>query len=221
MICLSNIFKSYSFGKTKIEVLKGLNLKINEGEMACLMGPSGSGKTTLLNIIGGLDTVNSGSVLIDNMDITRLRDKKMSAFRTRMMGFVFQSFNLIPVLNTFENVEYPLLLLKVASKERKEKVDAILDAVELAKYKKHKPDEMSGGQRQRIAIARAIVTNPRIIIADEPTANLDHKTGTAIMELMKKLNENSRTTFVFSTHDPIVSNYAGRTITLMDGTIVQ
>jgi len=221
VICLSNIFKSYSFGKTKIEVLKGLNLKINEGEMACLMGPSGSGKTTLLNIIGGLDTVNSGSVLIDNMDITRLRDKKMSAFRTRMMGFVFQSFNLIPVLNTFENVEYPLLLLKVASKERKEKVDAILDAVELAKYKKHKPDEMSGGQRQRIAIARAIVTNPRIIIADEPTANLDHKTGTAIMELMKKLNENSRTTFVFSTHDPIVSNYAGRTITLMDGTIVQ
>ena len=219
MICLSNINKSYVFGKTRIDVLKGLNLNLAEGEMACLMGPSGSGKTTLLNIIGGLDTVDSGTVLIDNTDITKLGDRQMSSFRNRMMGFVFQSFNLIPVLNTYENVEYPLLLLKIGPKERKERVDAMLEAVELGKFRRHKPDEMSGGQRQRIAIARAIVTHPRIIMADEPTANLDHKTGTAIMELMKKLNETRQTTFLFSTHDPLVSQYAERTINLLDGAI--
>jgi putative ABC transport system ATP-binding protein len=221
MISLSNINKSYLFGKTRIEVLKGLNLSLAEGEIACLMGPSGSGKTTLLNIIGGLDTVDSGTVRIDNTDITKLSDRQMSAFRNRMMGFVFQSFNLIPVLNTYENVEYPLLLLKIDKKDRKARVDAMLDAVDLGRFKKHKPDEMSGGQRQRIAIARAIVTNPRIVIADEPTANLDHKTGTVIMELMEKLNKTRKTSFLFSTHDPLVSQYAGRTINLLDGVIAQ
>jgi putative ABC transport system ATP-binding protein len=185
------------------------------------MGPSGSGKSTLLNIIGCIDRVSEGCVVIDDEDTSRLGDGRLSEFRNRTMGFIFQSFNLIPVLSVFENVEYPLLLQKIPARIRKARVDELLSKVGLAEYSRRSPENLSGGQRQRVAVARALVTKPRLVIADEPTAALDHATGRTIMDLMVEMNESAGSTLVFATHDPTVSQHARRIVRMIDGRIAE
>ncbi len=221
MIEVANISKIYTLGKTKVEALHGLDLSIEKGGFVCIMGPSGSGKSTLLNIIGCLDRPDSGSVKIDSEEVTVLTRDQLAEIRAHKIGFIFQSFNLIPVLNVYENIEFPLFLktAPVPEKEKKEWILYLIDEVGLSEYISHKPDELSGGQRQRVAIARALVTRPDIVLADEPTANLDSKTSRTILELLKKLNQKEKTTFVFATHDPDITPYASRLCRLMDGTV--
>lgn len=219
MISLKDVEKDYRLGKSIVKALRGVSLEIGEGEFVAICGPSGSGKSTLLNIIGCLDTPTQGDVMVAGKDVTKLSDDMLSKLRNRTIGFIFQMFNLIPVLTSYENVEYPLLLLKMDKKERKIKVLNILDEVGLTNFIKHRPDELSGGQRQRVAIARALVTNPEIVLADEPTANLDSQTGLEILELMKKMHEEHKTTFVFSTHDLKIIRYAKKVYNLADGRI--
>jgi len=221
LVTLQDVYKDYIMVKTRVPVLKGVNLQLAAGEMACLMGPSGSGKTTVLNIIGGIDFADRGRVSVYNQDLQAMGDKQLSAFRNKTLGFIFQYFNLIPVLTAFENIEYPLVLQRVGKKERRRRVEAMLEAVGLSAVKNHRPDELSGGQRQRVAIGRALITRPKLVIADEPTGNLDHRTGKAIMELMKEMNEKEKTTFIFATHDPMVSSYTRRVLHLLDGAIVK
>ncbi|NLW09831.1 MAG: ABC transporter ATP-binding protein [Firmicutes bacterium] len=221
LVTLQDVYKDYIMAKTRVPVLKGVNLQLAAGEMACLMGPSGSGKTTVLNIIGGIDFADRGRVSVYNQDLQAMGDKQLSAFRNKTLGFIFQYFNLIPVLTAFENIEYPLVLQRVGKKERRRRVEAMLEAVGLSAVKNHRPDELSGGQRQRVAIGRALITRPKLVIADEPTGNLDHRTGKAIMELMKEMNEKEKTTFIFATHDPMVSSYTRRVLHLLDGAIVK
>ncbi len=196
-----------------------VSLDVQAGERVCLMGPSGSGKSTLLNLIGCIDTPTQGSVIVDGEDTGRLADARLSDFRNRRMGFIFQSFNLIPVLSVFENVEYPLLLQKVPAKERRARVEELLGKVGIAEYARRSPENLSGGQRQRVSIARALVARPRLVIADEPTASLDHATGSSIMQLMVEMNESEGATLIFSTHDPAVSRYARRIVKMLDGRI--
>lgn len=191
MIQTENIVKTYHLGKTKVEALKGVSLEIVRGEIVCIMGPSGSGKSTILNMIGCLDKPDSGEIIVGNSRITELSRDKLAEIRANKIGFIFQSFNLIPVMNIYENIEFPLHIKseKLTAKEREIRIMKLIDEVGLREYIKHKPDELSGGQRQRVAIARALVTNPEIILADEPTANLDSKTAESILELMAKLNK--------------------------------
>lgn len=191
MIQTENIVKTYHLGKTKVEALKGVSLEIDRGEIVCIMGPSGSGKSTILNMIGCLDKPDSGEIIVGNSRITELSRDKLAEIRANKIGFIFQSFNLIPVMNIYENIEFPLHIKseKLTAKEREIRIMKLIDEVGLREYIKHKPDELSGGQRQRVAIARALVTNPEIILADEPTANLDSKTAESILELMAKLNK--------------------------------
>ncbi len=196
-----------------------VSLDVQAGERVCLMGPSGSGKSTLLNLIGCIDTPTQGSVIVDGEDTGRLADARLSDFRNRRMGFIFQSFNLIPVLSVFENVEYPLLLQKVPARERRARVEELLAKVGIAEYARRSPENLSGGQRQRVSIARALVARPRLVIADEPTASLDHATGSSIMQLMVEMNESEGATLIFSTHDPAVSRYARRIVKMLDGRI--
>jgi len=221
LIKLSNIYKIYPMGNVKIEALKNINLEVAEGEFTSLAGPSGSGKTTLLNIIGLIDSFTKGMLTIDNMEITGQGRQELARLRRELIGFVFQSFNLLPVLNVFENVELPLLIAKKggSKKERRDKVNYLLEEVGLADRGKHTPAELSGGQQQRVAIARALVTSPRIVIADEPTANLDSDTGEKIIGLMRKINRDEKTTFVFSTHDPSIWKMADHIVFLHDGSI--
>jgi len=219
LIRVMAVGKHYQLEKTQAPALIEVSLDVGEGERLCLMGPSGSGKSTLLNIIGCIDRASSGSVVIDGEETERLDDARLSRFRNRTMGFVFQSFNLIPVLSVFENVEYPLLLQGLPSKERRSRVDELLQKVGLAEYARRSPENLSGGQRQRVAIARALVTRPRLVIADEPTAALDHATGSSIMELMVDMNETAGSTLIFSTHDPSVARYAKRIVRMLDGRI--
>jgi putative ABC transport system ATP-binding protein len=221
LVALQDVYKDYIMVKTRVPVLKGINLQLAAGEMVCLMGPSGSGKTTILNIIGGIDFADRGKVSVYNQDLEAMGDKRLSEFRNKTLGFIFQYFNLIPVLTAFENIEYPLVLQGIGKKERRRRVEAMLEAVGLSAVKNHRPDELSGGQRQRVAIGRALVTRPKLVIADEPTGNLDHRTGKAIMELMKEMNEENKTTFIFATHDPMVSSYSDRVLYLLDGAIVK
>ncbi|MBP8081722.1 MAG: ABC transporter ATP-binding protein [Spirochaetes bacterium] len=218
-ILINNISKNYTLGKVEVPALKSINLSVKHGEIICLMGPSGSGKSTLLNLIGALDTPSSGEVHINGENISSLTDRALSKFRNRTLGFIFQSFNLIPVLSVSENIEYPLLIQDISSRERKDRVNEYMDAVGLSTYSNRYPDELSGGQRQRVAIARALATHPSIIIADEPTANLDHKTGKDVMDLISSMNKKSGATVIFATHDPIVSNYTKKIIRLKDGEI--
>jgi putative ABC transport system ATP-binding protein len=217
---VKELTKEYYLGKTLIHALQGIDLKIQEGEFLAIAGPSGSGKTTLLNLIGCIDLPTLGSIKIDNTDISDLSSDQLAELRAAKIGFIFQSFNLIPVLSAFENVEYPLLRRKIKKNERKERVMNALKNVGLETFAKHRPDELSGGQRQRVAIARALVSEPKIILADEPTANLDHQTGTAVLEVMRGINEEQGTIFIFSTHDPKVMTLANRIVQLMDGKIV-
>jgi putative ABC transport system ATP-binding protein len=220
-VSVQNISKRYQIGKVYFDALKDVTVDIEQGEIVCLMGPSGSGKTTFLNIISCIDSYDNGTVRIMEKDMTRMRDSEMSEFRNKTLGFIFQSFNLIPVLNAFENIEYPLILQKVPKKERNIRVEKVLEEVGLKELKKNKPDELSGGQRQRVAIARALITSPAIVIADEPTSALDHKTGTDIMNLMKNINQIHKTTLIFSTHDSLVSKYSTRIVRLLDGSVIQ
>lgn len=222
IIEIKNVKKDYPLGKTIVHALRGIDLTIKEGELISIIGPSGSGKTTLLNIIGCIDNPTEGSVKIKDMEITKLNDKQITNLRLHHIGFIFQTFNLIPVLNVIENVEFPLLLMKnLSRKEIRKKAEKLIEEVGLKEYIHHKPAELSGGQRQRVAIARALVTNPDIVLADEPTANLDSVTGEQILELMKEMNRLEKTTFVFSTHDPNVLKYAERVVKIRDGIIVK
>lgn len=212
--------KDFHLGKTLIHALKGVDLAISEREFLAIAGPSGSGKSTLLNLIGCIDLPTSGSIKIDGIDVSGLSSDELADLRAAKIGFIFQMFNLIPVLSAFENIEYPLLRKKIKHHVRKEKVMDALKNVGLESFAMHKPDELSGGQRQRVAIARALISKPKIILADEPTANLDHKTGTDVLEVMKKINEDQGTVFIFSTHDPKVMALANRVVQLADGKVI-
>lgn len=213
------VVKEYQMGKIKVQALRKLNLTIQAGEMLCIMGPSGSGKTTLLNLLGLLDAPSSGQVLLHGTPTENLSYKEAARLRSQYLGFIFQSFNLFPVLNAYENVEYPLLFLDLSPKDRRDRVWQALSDVQLREVALHRPDELSGGQRQRVAIARALVTHPLLIMADEPTANLDSESAEAVMNVMQRLNKNKQTTFVFSTHDPRVMHHATRIVRLSDGVI--
>lgn len=219
MICLKNISKTYTLGTTKVQALKNINLTVNAGEFACIMGPSGSGKSTLLNIIGCLDKPDEGEVYIDSVEVTGLARNELADVRAAKIGFIFQSFNLIPVLNVYENIEFPLFIKdeKAKKSEKREWIMKLINEVGLQQQIKHKPDQLSGGQRQRVAIARALVTKPKIVLADEPTANLDSETAGAIISLMQKLNKEENVTFIFSTHDPSITKYATNIYQLKDG----
>ena len=217
LIELKNIKKSYKLGKKNVEALKGISIQIEKGEFVAIKGPSGCGKTTLLNLIGALDIPDEGEILFEEKDISRLDRKRRLEFRGRNLGFVFQDYNLIPELTLYENVEIPLLIKNI--KNRREKIINVIKEVGLYEQMEHKPDELSGGQRQRVSIARALVKNPPLILADEPTANLDSKTGAQIIELMKDLNKIHNTTFVIATHDDHVLQKIDRVIELSDGMI--
>ncbi len=220
MVEIKNLYKNYQIGKILFPALRGINLVIEDGEFTAIVGPSGSGKTTLLNIIGCLDTPTNGEVIINGQNVTQLNMQQASELRKKEIGFIFQTFNLIPVLNAFENVEIPLLVLNIPAAERKERCLAILKEVGLQDYIYRKPNEMSGGQQQRIAIARALVKNPSLVLADEPTANLDSATAKDILALMQELNKTHKTSFIFSTHDPLVMEYALRVVRLRDGLVI-
>ncbi len=218
---LKEAWKIYHRGKTEIPAVRAVDLRIKTGDFAAIAGPSGSGKSTLLNLIGCIDVPSKGSVIVTGNETSSLSDRQITRLRHKAIGFIFQSFNLMPVLNIQENIELPLLLGGKAppKKERREYINYLIEQVGLSEWIKHRPSELSGGQRQRVAIARALVTRPEIILADEPTANLDSKTGAAIIELMKKINAELSTTFIFSTHDSTIVDIADHIIYLHDGEV--
>lgn len=215
-----NLTKDYHLGKEVIHALRGIDLRVAEGDFLVISGPSGSGKTTLLNLIGCIDKPTSGEVFIEGQPTSRLSSGQLAELRKHKIGLVFQTFNLIPVLSAYENVEYPLLLLGLSRRERRKQVNALLEEVGLAKLAKRRPEELSGGQRQRVAIARALVTNPKMVLADEPSGNLDSETTEQIMKIMAALNEKHNVTFIVVTHDPIVSKYAKRAAHIRDGRLI-
>lgn len=215
-----DIKKTYQQGKVTVKALCGVDLTVDKGAFLALAGPSGSGKTTLLNIIGGLDMPDSGSVIVDNNAFKDMNQADLATLRLHKIGFVFQAYNLIPVLSAIENVEYVMLLQGVPQTERRNRAKAILDDVGLGGKYDRRPAELSGGQQQRVAVARAIVSGPAIVLADEPTANLDSKTGEGLLLMMKQMNREKNVTFIFSTHDSMVMAYAERLVTIKDGRIV-
>jgi putative ABC transport system ATP-binding protein len=218
IIEITGLTKDYPLGDTIVHAVRGVTLSVSEGDFMSIIGPSGSGKTTLLNVIGCIDFATTGSVKIGGREITTLNDRQITDIRLNKIGFIFQTFNLIPVLNVIENVEFPLLLMRSQSAgEIRARAEKLIDEVGLTEYATHRPAELSGGQRQRVAIARALVTNPDIVLADEPTANLDSVTGSQILELMKKMNTLEKTTFIFSTHDANVLKYARNIVKIKDG----
>ena len=218
---IKNVVKEYPLGKLKVRALHDVSLDIERGEFAAIAAPSGAGKTTLLNLIGCVDTPTSGVVRIDGQSTSELNDGGLTELRLNKLGFIFQSFNLIAVLDLYQNVEFPLLLQGgLSRKERDARVRDVIEKVGLTQQLRQRPNELSGGQRQRVAIARALVTRPAIVLADEPTANLDSTTGTNIIELMRAINHTEHTTFIFSTHDPKVMDRADRVIKMADGRIV-
>ena len=218
---VENVTRFFKTGNVETQALRGVSLSIQSGEFTALVGPSGSGKTTLLQIIGCLDQPTSGQVFITGKDVNKLSRDQRADIRRATLGYVFQFFALIPTLTAYENIEMPLLLTNTPSGERKERVNYLLDAVSMTDRAHHRPDQMSGGQQQRVAIARALSTKPALILADEPTANLDTANGQQVMELMTRLNQETGVTFVFATHDPRVIKYAHRIVTLRDGVIVE
>jgi putative ABC transport system ATP-binding protein len=222
VVRIEDVSKSYDLGNQRVEALRSVDLTIDEGDFLAIAGPSGSGKSTLLNLIGCIDIPSSGNVYIAGNRVSDQTPDQLADLRARTIGFIFQTFNLLPVLSAQENVEYPLLQFKEVTKnERRERVRHFLNIVGLEKFAHHRPNELSGGQRQRVAIARALVTRPKIVLADEPTANLDHKTGASILELMRLVNRIQKTTFVFSTHDVSVMRMANRLVHVQDGKIVR
>ena len=221
VVKIENVSKFYFLGNQQVEALKNVDLSIESGEFLAIAGPSGSGKSTLLNLIGCIDSPSSGQIYIDGKSVTNQTSDELADLRARTIGFIFQTFNLLPVLSAEENIEYPLLQFKDLSKtERRDRVRHFLNIVGLDKFARHRPNELSGGQRQRVAIARALATRPKIVLADEPTANLDQKTGTSILELMRLVNRIQKTTFVFSTHDSAVMRMANRLVHVKDGQLV-
>jgi putative ABC transport system ATP-binding protein len=214
--------KDYHLGKVVVPALRGVTLDICEGEFLAIAGPSGSGKTTLLNLIGCVDTPTSGSVEVAGRNISQLSERQLTDLRLHTIGFIFQSFNLVNVLDVFRNVELPLLLQRVGNAARREqRVLDLLTRVGLRDFIKHRPAELSGGQRQRVAIARALVTRPKLVLADEPTANLDSVTGQQILDLMRELNQTEKTTFIFSTHDARVMAHASQLVRIADGRVAE
>jgi putative ABC transport system ATP-binding protein len=214
-----NVVKDYSLNGLEVHALRGVNLEFDEGEFAAIAGPSGSGKSTFLHLAGCLDTITAGSISVGNEDTALLNKKQLALLRRLKIGFIFQAYNLIPVLSVEENISFPLTLLGIDKKEIRERTEAVLKQVGLEGMAKRRPKEMSGGQQQRVAIARALVKKPALILADEPTANLDSKIGREILELMLALNKTAGTTFIFSTHDQMVMDYARRVVHIRDGQI--
>ena len=220
IIQLEHASKSYKIGAVTTTALNDVSLDIEAGEFTAMVGPSGSGKTTLLQLMGCLDRPDRGAVLINGQDVTKLSNNRRADLRRDVIGFIFQFFALVPVLNAYENVELPLLLGNVAAAERRQRVMSLLDAVGLADRVKHRPDQMSGGEQQRVAIARALAPRPLMVLADEPTANLDTANGEQAMEIMQRLNQETGAAFIFATHDPRVMKFARRVVELRDGQIV-
>ena len=219
-ITITGLSKDYRLGRTVVRALKSIDLEIHSGSFVCVAGPSGSGKTTLLNLIGLIDTPTAGTVQVAGQDIQALPERERTRYRNRTLGFIFQSFNLLPVLDVFENIHLPLILHRELSRaQKRERVLELVEAVGLQEHVRHKPFELSGGQRQRVAIARALVTHPRLVLADEPTANLDTETGAEVLDLMQRIHHERNTSFLFSTHDPRIMERAGRIIRLRDGRV--
>jgi putative ABC transport system ATP-binding protein len=219
VIELQDVTRVYRIGEVETRALRGVTLTVEEGEFTAIVGPSGSGKTTLLQLLGCLDKPTNGTVRVKGQDVTRLNANQRADLRKGTIGFVFQFFALIPGLTAYENVELPLLLMGKSGKERKERVTELLAAVGLSDRAHHRPDQMSGGEQQRVAIARALATHPVLVLADEPTANLDTENGHQVMEIMQRLNQETGTTFLFATHDPRVIPFARRVVTLRDGKV--
>jgi putative ABC transport system ATP-binding protein len=221
VIELQDVTRVYKIGEVETPALRGVNLTIEQGEFSAIVGPSGSGKTTMLQLMGCLDRPSTGTVHIDGQDVTQLKPNQRADLRKGTIGFVFQFFALIPGLTAYENVELPLLLTGEKGRERRERVNELLEAVGLSDRARHRPDQMSGGEQQRVAIARALATRPVLILADEPTANLDTDNGNQVMEIMQRLNAETGTTFVFATHDPRVIPFARRVVELRDGRVTE
>ena len=221
IVSVQDVHKVYTLGKTRVPALRGVSFDIAHGEFVSVVGPSGCGKTTLMNIIGCLDAPTEGRVLLDDRDIAHFSDNQGADVRLSKMGFIFQAFNLVPVLNVLENIELPMIMAGRGKEERRERALDLVKAVGLEEYATHRPDELSGGQRQRVAIARALVNEPEIVIADEPTANLDSETSRMLLEQMQELNRTRNVTFMFATHDPEIMSYARRIIHLRDGVITK
>ncbi len=217
MVECIDVKKSYRQGEIVVHALRDVSLVIERGEFTAVAGPSGSGKTTLLNLVGGLDVTDAGSIVVDGNPFDQMSPSRLASLRLHKIGFVFQAYNLIPVLSAAENVEFVMLLQGVSSRERQQRAKEILDDVGLADKYDRRPSELSGGQQQRVAVARAIVSSPSIVLADEPTANLDSETGNGLLEMMKRMNEEKNVTFIFSTHDKMVMDYARRLVLLRDG----
>jgi putative ABC transport system ATP-binding protein len=217
----SDVIKTYRQGRVEVRALRGVTLAIEKGGFVALAGPSGSGKTTMLNIMGGLDSPDSGKVVVDGNALDEMNQSRLADLRLHKVGFVFQAYNLIPVLSALENVEYVMLLQGVPAAVRRKRARAILDDVGLEDKHDRRPAELSGGQQQRVAVARAIVSDPSIVLADEPTANLDSRTGQDLLEMMQKMNERKKVTFIFSTHDHMVMEYARRLIHIRDGQVAE
>ena len=222
LIQANKITKNYRVGDLEVPALKGLTFEIGEGAFAAFVGPSGSGKSTLLNLLGCLDRPSSGTLHVHGTDIASLSRNAAATFRGENLGFVFQDFNLVPVLSAYENIEYPLLMVRAWPPEkRRDRVQKMIDAVDMRDHAHKRPDQLSGGQKQRVAVARALVGEPKLVLADEPTANLDHATAYLILNLMKKMRDDFGTSFIFSTHDPKIMNEAELTFTLEDGRLHQ
>jgi putative ABC transport system ATP-binding protein len=221
VVRLTSVARSYRLGRVRVPALHAVTLDIARGEFLALAGPSGSGKTTLLNLLGCIDKPDSGRIVIDGADVTSTPLHRLARTRLDTLGFIFQSFNLIPVLSAYENVEYPLLLQRVAARERRERVTYWLEQVALSAQAKQRPDQLSGGQRQRVAIARAMAGEPKLVLADEPTANLDSATARTILDLLQAINRSTGCTFVFATHDPALMARAGRCLRLRDGAVIE
>ncbi|HSM93045.1 MAG TPA: ABC transporter ATP-binding protein [Anaeromyxobacteraceae bacterium] len=220
IVSVKDVSKTYTLGKTEVPALRGVSLDVEQGEFLSIAGPSGSGKTTLLNLVGCVDTPSAGTVLVDGQDTAALSERALTDLRLRRIGFIFQSFNLVQVLSVFQNVEFPLLLQGgLTKKERADRVLGLLEAVGIHSYARHRPSELSGGQRQRVAVARALVSRPKLVLADEPTANLDSQTGANIIDLMRDMNRKDGTTFIFSTHDPKVMSHASAIVRIADGQV--
>lgn len=221
IVSIRNVIKEYKLGNVVVPALRGVSLEVFPGEFISIAGPSGSGKTTLLNLIGCVDTATKGIVEVAGRDTSKLSDKELTNLRLLTIGFIFQSFNLVNVLSVMQNVEFPLLLQRTMSeKDRRDRVMSLLERVGIQNYANHRPNELSGGQRQRVAIARALVTRPQLVLADEPTANLDSKTGQNIIDLMKEMNKQDGTTFIFSTHDAQVMSHAEAIVRMADGQVL-
>jgi len=221
VVRFAEVSKTYQLGDVPVQALKSVSLGIPPRRFSMILGPSGSGKSTLLNLIGCLDRPTSGEISIGGEALRSKSDDELAEFRARQIGFIFQNFNLIPVLSAYENIEYPLVLLGVDSAERKRRIAGILDAVGLAAHGEHRPNQLSGGQKQRVAIARALVKGPTLVLADEPTANLDSKTGASVIELMRKVQHEYGATFVFSTHDPQLISHAEEVFSIRDGELLE